>query len=91
MQCHPRTPGEGGDTETPDTSPRGFLYGGRGGNKPLCRLVAASHLIPAPWRPMEGVSVGAELRGWAWLHDLLGVVVQLSLPWTSDLGVARAG
>lgn len=60
----PPDPQEGGDTETPDTSPRDFLYGSRGGNKPLCSLMATSHLIPTPWRPMEGESVGAELRRW---------------------------
>ena len=60
----PPDPQEGGDTETPDTSPRDFLYGSRGGNKPLCSLMATSHLIPTPWRPMEGESVGAELWGW---------------------------
>lgn len=87
VQCRP-DPGEGGDIETPDTSPRDFLYGSRGGNKPLCSLMATSHLIPTPWRPMEGEPVGRSCRGGAWLHDLLGVVVQLSSSWTSDLGVA---
>lgn len=77
----PPDPGEGeGDTQTPDTSLRDFLYGSRGGNK--SRPQPHGHLPSNPesqWRAGGGGAEGA------WQYYLLGVVVLLpSL--ASDLG-----
>lgn len=84
--------GEGESTKTPNTSPRDFFYGSRGGHKPLpqpCGHLPSNSPPPPPW-PMENRRGGAAETGRG-MHGPLGVVVLLPLySSTSVLGVAQA-